>query len=83
MKASLFLAGDDKGSPNAGELAALAAGVLERCYKEIAAAAAIMADLGEDLDRVRIPSVRPKYMEPMGTKVVPDPTLALLMPDSY
>lgn len=70
MKASVFLSGDDKGSPSAGEMSNMAATALDRCYKEINAAAKIMANLGDDLDRVRIPSFKPKYMEVMGHRVM-------------
>lgn len=74
MKASLFLAGAQKGAgkdaPSAGELSVLAATALDRCYKEISAAAKIMEGLGQELDDVRIPSVRPKYIELMGSKVI-------------
>ncbi len=70
MKASVFLSGDEKGSPSAGEMSDLAATALDRCYKEINAAAKIMANLGDDLDKVRIPSFKPKYMEVMGHRVM-------------
>jgi uncharacterized protein YukE len=70
MKASVFLSGDEKGSPSAGEMSDLAAKALDRCYKEINAAAKIMANLGGDLDKVRIPSFKPKYMEVMGHRVM-------------
>ena len=70
MKASTFLSGDEKGSPSAGEMSDLAATALDRCYKEINAAAKIMANLGDDLDKVRIPSFKPKYMEVMGHRVM-------------
>ena len=70
MKASVFLSGDEKGSPSASEMSDLAATALDRCYKEINAAAKIMANLGDDLDKVRIPSFKPKYMEVMGHRVM-------------
>lgn len=70
MKASLFLSGDEKGSPSAGELSEIAAGALDRCYKEIDAAAKIMQSLGQELDDVRIPSMKPKYMDVLGHRVV-------------
>ena len=70
MKASVFLAGAENGAPNAGELSDLAAGALDRCYKEINAAAKIMRNLGRELDDVRIPSMKPKYMDVLGHNVV-------------
>jgi len=70
MKASVFLSGDAKGSPSAGEISALAANALDSCQDEISAAAKIMESLGEELDKIRIPSIRPKYMELMGNKII-------------
>ncbi|MCA9931127.1 MAG: hypothetical protein KC419_21730, partial [Anaerolineales bacterium] len=70
MKASLFLSGDKKGSPNAGQISELAADALESSLDEIAAAAKIMAKIGQELDDIRIPNIRPKYMELMGNKII-------------
>ena len=70
MKASLFLSGDKKGSPNAGQISELAANALESSLDEIAAAAKIMAKIGQELDDIRIPNIRPKYMELMGNKII-------------
>ncbi len=70
MKASVFLSGDEKGSPSAGELSEIAAGALDRCYKEINAATKIMRSLGQEMDDVRIPSMKPKYMDVLGHRVV-------------
>ena len=70
MKASLFLSGEKKGSPNAGQISELAANALESSLDEIAAAAKIMAKIGQELDDIRIPNIRPKYMELMGNKII-------------
>jgi hypothetical protein len=71
VNASLFLMGDEKkDSPSAGSMSVMAAGALERCYKEIQAASKVMESLGEELDAVRIPSVKPKYIELMGNRVI-------------
>ncbi|MBK7895734.1 MAG: hypothetical protein WAS33_17645 [Candidatus Promineifilaceae bacterium] len=70
VKASAFLSGDKKGSPSAGEVSELAATALDRCQDELAEAAKIMASLGKQLDAVRIPSVKPKYIEVLGSRVV-------------
>ena len=66
VKASVFLMGDKKGGPSAGKMSVLAAGALERCFKEIQMASKVMASLGEELDDIRIPSVKPKYIEILG-----------------
>ncbi|WP_420630796.1 hypothetical protein [Candidatus Leptofilum sp.] len=70
VKASAFLSGDKKGSPSAGEVSKIAATALDRCQDELAEAAKIMASLGKQLDAVRIPSVKPKYIEVLGSRVV-------------
>jgi len=70
MKASLFLSGDSKGSPSAGKISELAANSLESCLDEISAAAHIMEKIGQELDDIRIPSIRPKYTELMGNKII-------------
>lgn len=68
VKASNFLAGDD--GANAGEMSKLASKALDSCTKEVAAAARIMASLGDELDAIRIPSIKPKYIDVLGSKVV-------------
>lgn len=70
MKAGVFLSGDKKGAPSAGQISELAAKALESCQDEIRAAAKIMENLGQELDDIRIPSIRPKYMELMGNKII-------------
>jgi|GEM_PF-4616315 len=69
VQASRLLTGDDD-MPSAGELSRLAANALERCERELAAASKIMGSLGQEIDDVRIPSVRPKYIEVLGAQVV-------------
>ena len=71
VKASLFLMGDPTNqSASAGMMSVKAAGALDRCFKEIQAAAKVMESLGEELDAIRIPSVKPKYIELMGNRVI-------------
>ncbi|MCP5097779.1 MAG: hypothetical protein GY943_19705 [Chloroflexi bacterium] len=70
MKASSFLAGGDNDAPSAGDISEIAATALERCYRELRSAAKVMDSVGKELDAVRIPSVKPKYMEVMGHKLI-------------
>ncbi len=70
MKASVFLSGDDKDSPSAGDLSDIAAKALDRCYTELNQAAKLMDSLGRDLDKVRIPSFKPTYSEVLGHKLM-------------
>ncbi len=70
MKASVFLSGDKKGSPSAGDLSDIAAKALDRCYTELNQAAKLMDSLGRDLDKVRIPSFKPTYSEVLGHKLM-------------
>ncbi|MGB1250348.1 MAG: hypothetical protein ACPG8W_06925 [Candidatus Promineifilaceae bacterium] len=70
MKASVFLVGDDDGSPSAKDISVMAANALERCQTELVEAAQIMAKIGDDIDDIRIPSFRPKHTEVLGIKVV-------------
>jgi hypothetical protein len=70
MKASTFLVGGQKGKPSAKEVSELAADALERCYKEIAQVAKFMDELGDDLDKINIPNIKPRFIEALGHKVV-------------
>ena len=70
MKASVFLVGDEDGSPSAKDISVMAAKALERCQVELVEAAQVMAKLGDEIDDIRIPSFRPKHTELMGIKVV-------------
>jgi hypothetical protein len=70
MKASVFLSGGKAGALSAGDLSEIAATALERCYKELKAAAKVMDSIGGELDDIRIPRLKPKYMELMGHKLI-------------
>lgn len=70
VNASHFLMGDGKGGPSAGQLSERAATALERCFEEIERASKVMAGLGRELDEIKIPSVKPKYVDLMGNKVI-------------
>ena len=70
MKASVFLVGDEDGSPSAKDISVMAAKALERCQVELVEAAQVMAKLGDEIDDIRIPSFRPKHTELLGIKVV-------------
>lgn len=70
INASAFLMGDKKGGPSAGKMSEQAANALERCFKEIQRASQVMEGLGNELDNIKIPSVKPKYIEVLGNKVI-------------
>ncbi|MEM7332827.1 MAG: hypothetical protein AAF490_12130 [Chloroflexota bacterium] len=70
IKASVFLTGDNKGGTSAGKMSELAAGALDRCFEEIQGASKVMAALGKELDDIKIPNVKPKYIEVLGNKVI-------------
>lgn len=70
VNASVFLMGDKKDGPSAGKMSEMAAGALERCFEEIQQASKVMAVLGKELDDIKIPSVKPKYIELMGKRVL-------------
>ena len=70
IRASAFLTGDKKGGASAGKMSELAAGALDRCFDEIQNASKVMAALGKELDDIKIPNVKPKYIEVLGNKVI-------------
>lgn len=70
IRASHFLVGDEKDGTSASKMSELAANALERSYDELQAVAKAMARFGEELDEIKIPSVKPKYIEVMGQRVI-------------
>ncbi|MCB0077956.1 MAG: hypothetical protein KDD73_11135 [Anaerolineales bacterium] len=69
VKAAGLLVGD-KERPSARKLSDVAASALEECQDELAAAARILGKVGEELDAVRIPTMKATYMEVMGHRMV-------------
>ena len=71
VKASALLTGDETDDAmSVRDLANLAAKALDRCQKQLTAAAKIMDSLGTEIDDVRIPTLTPEYSEVMGFSVV-------------
>ena len=70
INASAFLTGGKKGGASASKMSDLAAGALERCFDEIKSASKVMEALGKELDDIKIPNVKPKYIEVLGNKVI-------------
>ena len=69
VKASNFLTGSDD-SPGARELSNLAAEALDRCYSELRSVARVMDKLGNEIDDIRIPSIKPEYTEIANIRVI-------------
>jgi hypothetical protein len=69
VKASALLTGDESESAVSG-LTDLAAGALDRCRKQLAAASKVLEKFGDEIDDFKIPSVSPEYTEVMGFKVI-------------
>ena len=67
--AAAFLTGE-AGKGGVKALAELAGDALEQCRTELAAARGLLDDLGGELDRVPIPSVRPTYSDVLGHKLI-------------
>ena len=70
VKASQFLVGGDGDTPGASKLSELAAAALDRSYEELNNVAQVMEKIGDEIDDVRIPSIKPKRREVMGISVV-------------
>ncbi|MFK7917690.1 MAG: hypothetical protein AB8G14_06405 [Ilumatobacter sp.] len=68
QRASLLLAGDDDNSPR--ELSATAATALERCQEQLVDIAGLLGELGDGLDRVRIPTISADRTEVMGFSLI-------------
>jgi hypothetical protein len=67
--AAAFLTGEgDHGGVRA--LAGLAGDALKQCRTELAAARKLLDSLGDELDEVPIPSVRPTYSEVLGHRLI-------------
>lgn len=69
LNASSLLLGT-KEKPGAQKIAEMAADALDRCQVEIEKAAEIMSHFGEEIDDIRIPSLKPEYKEVMGFNVI-------------
>ena len=67
--AAAFLTGDG-GKGGVKALAELAGDALQKCREELTAARGLLDDLGGELDRVPIPSVRPTYSDVLGHKLI-------------
>lgn len=70
IRASNFLVGDAEGGMSASKMSNLAADALERCFQELQHVATAMEGFGEELDAIKIPSIRPKYVEIMGHQLI-------------
>lgn len=70
IRASAVLTGGQNGKGGATMLSKTAANALDRMETELGEAAEIMADVGREIDRIRIPSFRPKRTEVMGINVI-------------
>jgi len=70
VRASLVLTGDGKTLGGVDDLAKLAATALDSCRQELQSIAGTMNHLGQEIDKVRIPSVQPKFIDVVGLKVV-------------
>ena len=62
--------GPDKEAVDASQLSRRAATALTKCQREIKDAARMMERVGAEIDDIWIPSVKPKYLEVLGHKVV-------------
>lgn len=69
LNASALLLGTNE-KPGAQKIAELAADALDRCQVEIDRAAEIMSKFGEEIDDIRIPSLKPEFREVMGFNVI-------------
>lgn len=71
IRASHFLVGDGKAdSASANKMSEMAASALERCYAELQSVAQGMEKFGEDLDAIKIPRIRPKYVDVLGQRLI-------------
>jgi hypothetical protein len=70
VKASVLLTGDGGKSMGVGKLSEMAADALENCQDEIQLASKVMERLGSEIDEIKIPQVKPKYIDVLGAKVV-------------
>lgn len=70
IRASNVLTGGKDGKGGATQLAKRASSALERMETELGEAAEIMADVGKEIDRIKIPSFRAKRTEVMGINVI-------------
>lgn len=71
VRASHFLVGDGRADGvSASKMSEMAASALERCYTELEAVARGMEQFGEDLDAIKIPRIRPKYVEVVGQRLI-------------
>ena len=69
VKAAALLTGDGDGT-SVGQLAAVAAGALGSAQEQVNNAAGLLARIGDDVDKLTIPTVEPKYTEVMGFNLV-------------
>ena len=71
-RASTLLTGDSKDDEviSAYEMTGMAAIALERCNVQLEQVALLIQQLGEQLDGVRIPSIKPQFTEVMGFNVL-------------
>jgi uncharacterized protein YukE len=69
IKASAVLTGDGK-TQGVDDLAKLAATALDHCQQELQNVATTMNNLGQEIDKVRLPTIQPKFINVAGFKVV-------------
>lgn len=69
LSASALLVGN-KETPGVDDIAGLAASALERAQGEIQTVAQAMDRIGREIDDVRIPSVKAKYTDVMGYRLI-------------
>ena len=70
VKASAFLTGSGKAEGGVRHLAAVAADALDEGQQELSEVAEMIARIGQELDRVAIPSVKPRFAEVAGFRVM-------------
>jgi hypothetical protein len=71
-RASALLTGDSKDDDviSAYEMTGMAAIALQRCNVQLEHVAMLIQELGDKIDGIRIPSVKPQYTDVMGFKVI-------------
>ena len=69
VKAAGLLTGEGDGA-SVGSLAAGAAGALTRAQEQVESAASLLARIGDDVDKLKVPTVEPKFTEVMGFDLV-------------
>lgn len=68
--ASAFLLGDDGDQVAIADITELAADAISRCVEQLGNAADVIAEIGNEVDEISIPTVEPVYTEVAGFRVV-------------